>query len=324
MEQEAARGPNQRVISDPHLQRRRDANPHLHRRTDHMRALLDEEEEEEEATRRPTRSTAEQRATPGNAIRDGAAPQLPTRRPQVQGRPQHECQQEQPRYLIYTDGAWSAPDEEGDDGVREAGHGVAEFEACEACHHAAFPMAQITRRRCLPDSDCQMADEENQTRPAARFARLVWAQADRVVTSAREKGHIGATAHTNNTGELTALHAALCRSLRRPRGTGREEIWTDSLYAMNMTTGKWKPKCKRNTEMIEQLRMLWRRLQRERPREVHIMHVRSHVKVPGNELADWLADLGRHGCGVGREEAERWLARWLARSGGGGGEREPG
>ena len=49
--------------------------------------------------------------------------------------------------------------------------------------------------------------------------------------------YIGATTHTNNTGELTALSVALENALRRQQGTGKEEILTDSLYAMNMTTG---------------------------------------------------------------------------------------
>ena len=30
--------------------------------------------------------------------------------------------------------------------------------------------------------------------------------------------HIGATKHTNNTGELTAMHVMLCRALQRRAG----------------------------------------------------------------------------------------------------------
>ena len=59
-----------------------------------------------------------------------------------------------------------------------------------------------------------------------------------------------------------------------------------------MTTGKWMPRTLRNKEMIEDLRALWRAVQRKRPREVRIHHVRSHIRVPGNEIADWLADRG--------------------------------
>ena len=106
------------------------------------------------------------------------------------------------------------------------------------------------------------------------------------------------------------MHCALCNALRRPRGTGREEIWSDSLYAINMTTGKWKLRCKRNARLVDTIRTLWRRLQRERPRETHLLHVRSHIKIPGNELADWLADMGRTG-GTDTASAREWIYTWL-------------
>ena len=60
---------------------------------------------------------------------------------------------------------------------------------------------------------------------------------------------------------------------------------------------------------------MWRRLIRARPYEVSLEHVRSHVKVPGNELADALADLGRGGGGVDVAWATQWLRRWLAAEG---------
>ena len=44
-------------------------------------------------------------------------------------------------------------------------------------------------------------------------------------------------------------------------------------------------------------------------------HVRSHIAVPGNELADWLAEMGRHGGAreeVGVVAAGRWLRQWMA------------
>ena len=78
---------------------------------------------------------------------------------------------------------------------------------------------------------------------------------------------------------------------------GREEIHTDSLYALNMATGKWMPsRGHRNAEMIAGLRRQWRRLQRARPHEVRLRHVRSHTRVAGNELADWLATAGAKGA----------------------------
>ena len=67
---------------------------------------------------------------------------------------------------------------------------------------------------------------------------------------------MGASAHTNNTGELSALMVAIRRALRRPPQVGAEVIHSDSLYAINMTTGKWRPRVKRNMDMIAQLRVV--------------------------------------------------------------------
>ena len=56
-------------------------------------------------------------------------------------------------------------------------------------------------------------------------------------------------------------------------------------------------------------------MQRQRDAEVELRHVRSHTRVPGNELADWLAEIH-----VGRTEGGRpvsavragcWLRRRL-------------
>ena len=89
------------------------------------------------------------------------------------------------------------------------------------------------------------------------------------------------------------MHKALSDALMRPAGGGREIIWSDSLYTINMTTGRWRPRCPRNREIVASTRGLWRRVQRQRDAEVELRHVRSHTRVPGNELADWLAEIGR-------------------------------
>ena len=90
-----------------------------------------------------------------------------------------------------------------------------------------------------------------------------------------------------------------------------------------MTTGAWLPRKQRCRIMVSHLRRVWRDLQRARPGEVRLRHVRSHIKVPGNELADWLAEM-RPG---GESEADRteledtsqllahstqWLQKWFA------------
>ena len=141
----------------------------------------------------------------------------------------------------------------------------------------------------------------------------MWTASGEVAITARDPAWIGATAHTNNTGELTAMHVALKRALGRPRGAGRETIHSDSLYTLHMTTGRWMPRCRRNRDIVGRLRRMWRQLQRQRPGEVTLRHVRSHVKDVGNEMADELATAGRYGGGMTTMRATAWLRAWIAR-----------
>jgi ribonuclease HI len=135
-----------------------------------------------------------------------------------------------------------------------------------------------------------------------------------VETDVEDPSYIGAIAHTNNTGELSALYYSVRRALTRARHAGLEEIHSDSTYAINMTTGKWLPKVRRTRKMIELLRRTWRQLQRRRPGEVRLLHVRSHTQVPGNELADWLAERGAAGMETSRAAAHRWLSAWVQKA----------
>ena len=65
--------------------------------------------------------------------------------------------------------------------------------------------------------------------------------------------------------------------------------------------------------MVADMRRKWRRVQRLRPGEVALQHVRSHIKVPGNELADWLADQGAAGATMTLERATMWMSEWMRR-----------
>ena len=151
------------------------------------------------------------------------------------------------------------------------------------------------------------------------WGRVAWVENGQVITDPHMDGYIGAPGPTNNTGELTAMYVALTRACSRAPGSGREEIHTDSLYALNMTTGKWMPRREgngmrhRNADMIARLRRLWRQLLRLRPREVTLRHVRSHTSVPGNELADWLADRGAANAKTRVQRAAQWMHDWLRR-----------
>ena len=94
---------------------------------------------------------------------------------------------------------------------------------------------------------------------------------------------------------------------------GRTVVHSDSLYAINMTTGKWRPKVQRNIRIIEALREAWREVHKARPGEVSLQHVRSHIGVPGNELADHLATLGTQAPEsevVCTTRAASWIDKW--------------
>ena len=137
--------------------------------------------------------------------------------------------------------------------------------------------------------------------------------------AARDPDYLGAPGHTNNTGELSAVAYALRRALARRGAQGRTRIYTDSLYAKNMTTGRWMPKRQhRNAPLISTLRRLWRQTQTRMPGCVDIVHVRSHIEIPGNEIADWLAGQGAASepqeagrSAVSLDSAQRWISEWL-------------
>ena len=215
------------------------------------------------------------------------------------------------RWMQFTDGSWEPP-EEGGNQIREAGAGVALFEKCAESAPGAFPMGQLVNApTAFARADVTRNAQDTRCERSGH-AKLKSVRASTVVIEPNEHEYIGAEAHTNNTGELTAMYHALSNALMRPAGEGREIIWSDSLYTINMTTGRWRPRCPRNREIVASTRGLWRRVQRQRDAEVELRHVRSHTRVSGNELADWLADVGREeggpvsavcaqavGCGAG-------------------------
>ena len=214
---------------------------------------------------------------------------------------------------MYTDGAWDGEEQaQSTSGERgpppPAGWGIAEITVDGPDARETVNVAQV-----------RVPIEQLTTAPEGETGRLTYVDASRVSIDEQDGDeYIGAPGMTNNTGELSALYWALRRAYARRPGRGREVIHSDSLYAVNMATGKWMPRVKRNVPLIRRVRTLWFKLQAARPREVTLRHVRSHIKVPGNELADWLAGRGtrpgrttlaqaetrrggwRGGCGTGR------------------------
>ena len=114
------------------------------------------------------------------------------------------------------------------------------------------------------------------------------ASCGRVVTNGGPYGsdYDGATKKTNNTAELTALLRAVQQELERDDGSALE-ICVDSMYAINMATGKWT--VRKNGELVRRLQRALSELRRRR--RVRLSHVRSHTNVAGNEVADVLAKL---------------------------------
>ena len=255
------------------------------------------------SSNRRNATTAAEAHTPAAST----AAQAPQMGPQLHTRaPAEICQ--------YSDGAWEPPEQGSKDAPEPAGYGVVELEcereetrthddaatarSQESCEETYVPLRQLGERRSRD----------------RRRGRVTWALSGTVETDQSSDRFIGAAKHTNNTGELTAMYYMIDRALRRRNRAAVETLHSDSLYAINMTTGKWMPSRDTNIEMIQTLRGMWRKLQRTRPNMVTIQHVRSHVGIPGNELADHLADMRGRGPWSDRQttvEARAWLAAWM-------------
>jgi ribonuclease HI len=216
------------------------------------------------------------------------------------------------RWVQYTDGAWEEPDP--DAGPNSAGYGAAELTIANAQEHAAHTARIDICSEPSTFIPLSQVNTQSMNTPEPLLGRVTWAISGTVEVDPDSDEWLGAEAHTNNTGELSALYYALRRALHRPRGQGLEDIYSDSTYSINMTTGTWLPKVRRTKPMIELMRRTWRQLQRRRPGEVRLRHVRSHTQFPGNELADWLADRGAAGERSSSAQAHRWLAGWVERA----------
>ncbi len=124
---------------------------------------------------------------------------------------------------------------------------------------------------------------------------VIYGLTGRVITRRGTAGYYGARRATNQTAELTALLRALQRTaLRAEESETAEIIHTDSIYAMYIAKGIWKPKKGRNGELARRVRRAWEVARRNRGAEmVELRHVRGHQGIMGNEVADRLADMGK-------------------------------
>ena len=111
-----------------------------------------------------------------------------------------------------------------------------------------------------------------------------------VVLDETEAHYLWATAHTNNTGELTALAKALTVALKKFEGHPAT-ICYDSEYAANMTQGTWMPK--ENQGLIKCCRELCELLQAKQ--DITWQWIKAHSDTIGNDKADELANKGADG-----------------------------
>ena len=144
-------------------------------------------------------------------------------------------------------------------------------------------MAAATRSEEVREKFCQVSCGQVTVRPGS-------------------PGYAGATKHTNNTAELTALLRAVEYEAAHD-GDGAVEFCVDSTYAIHTATGRWYAR-KCNKELVRRLRCALDDLVRRRGRaNVHVTHVRSHTNLTGNEIADGLAKLAATDATIGDDRA---------------------
>ena len=119
------------------------------------------------------------------------------------------------------------------------------------------------------------------------------AASGKVETEPTATGHIGATKGTNNTGELSAIAAALEHILTE--APSRPALLRyDSLYAGMMAAGKWRPRA--NKALVLHVRRLWDRAHEHLGGALWVAHVRAHSGHKWNDRADELAKHGKGGA----------------------------
>ena len=132
-----------------------------------------------------------------------------------------------------------------------------------------------------------------------------------VVIDIDHPAHLGATKHSNNTGELCAaielLHA-LTHDAARPTES-RGVIRPDSELVMGAMTGRTV--AHENVELTRRVRGLWEELRKRHGGQVTLSHVRGHSHHKWNDRADALAEKGRQGEIKSRRAEWEATRAWL-------------
>ena len=106
-----------------------------------------------------------------------------------------------------------------------------------------------------------------------------------VITCSDHNAYRGAAVGSNNTGEISAIIEALLHA--HQRASKQVVIHSDSLWAINTITGRWRAKT--HKAMVNFARLLVR----QGDIKVHFQWVKGHSGVEGNERADGLAERGK-------------------------------
>jgi len=217
--------------------------------------------------------------------------------------PTLETQCARARIQTFTDGSFIPSSKE--DPLPIAGVGIAEFITADL--NAGYDTTMDNNKGSTGGTDTALRMVQSGN-PGGAEAELSYVESTRVIIEKGDPDFIGAKKHSNNTGECTAMYRALSRALSRPPLAGDEDIWADSLYAINMTTGKWMPGKHKNETIIRNLRQKWKQVQEHRgANAVRLRHVRAHTGVLGNELVDRLAAYG----GSGKSADMAWATQQM-------------
>jgi len=122
------------------------------------------------------------------------------------------------------------------------------------------------------------------TGPQHNEGEKIYESNGRVITDPHHPLWLGAEVGSNNTAELSAICHALAYIITMK--LENVTIYTDSMYAMSMVTGKWKPST--NHRLVNSAKELVDRL----GDKVNFVHVRAHMDLLWNETADRLAKQG--------------------------------
>ena len=140
-----------------------------------------------------------------------------------------------------------------------------------------------------------------------------WGQ---VTTNKASPVYIGATEHTNNTAELTALAEAMCWLLDEDAAPNKRVLLRpDSEYAAAVATGL--NTTTKNNDLCAVVRSLYKALITQRSGQVSWAHVKGHSKHKWNDIVDELAKkgttCGEYGSGMpgtrwdaARADADLW------------------